>query len=333
MFCEQCGKQISEGVKFCKYCGYKAQEIKQNKQENIKYSEQKQEIDTVKYAGFWIRFFAYLIDGFINCIFLVILYILSPSFQDEYIVFIILYLFLTWGYFIYFEGKSGSTIGKKLLGLRVVTRDLEPIDYNIAFIRSLGKIPSSILFMGYIAIAFSKEKLSWHDKIAKTVVIFVKKKITKKIEKKKQLDLWIFFVFLIIMLIAGFIAVLDKENNNNQNINSKTITTNEAVQRMPLHLTIMRPLIEKDSDGANKCLRFGEKLLPDEYLSEKEIQIRGSFAGSTLTVNDKNIELNGNSFNTIIYFDFEPGENELFFEGAYLSGEKETMKCYMEYQQ
>ncbi|MDZ7798044.1 MAG: RDD family protein [Patescibacteria group bacterium] len=352
MFCEQCGKQISEAGKYCRYCGHKTQELKQevsvDKQKD-EISKQKQKIDNIKYAGFWIRFFAYLIDGFVILVLLAVLYLILPKIFDDYTLFIILYIFLIWAYFIYFEGKSGSTIGKKLLGIKVLSKDLKPINYNIAFIRTLGKIPSSILFLGYIAIALNKNKLGWHDKIAKTVVIYERKKAkSKKFEDKKvknkkntkkststiiatRILYSVLILLLLFLSILGAIGAFTEKGNGNQNSN-KTSITNRVINPMPDHLIIMDPLFKIDSSGEYQCKRFGEiGFMPEDYLAEKEIEIRGYFAGTSLSVNDIDIELKGTKFDTNIEFDFKSGKNRLIFKGIYPTGREEIRECYMEY--
>ena len=76
-------------------------------------------------------------------------------------------------YFIYFEGgPTGQTLGKKAIGIRVVDFNTGgPIGYGRAFIRYVGRIPSGILLLGYLWMLWDKEKQTWHDKIATTVVV------------------------------------------------------------------------------------------------------------------------------------------------------------------
>jgi uncharacterized RDD family membrane protein YckC len=82
-------------------------------------------------------------------------------------------LVLTFGYFVYFIGKSGQTLGKKILHIRVVTdvSGLAP-GYFSAFLREvIGKLISSIFLLGYIWAFRDKKKQAWHDRIAGTLVI------------------------------------------------------------------------------------------------------------------------------------------------------------------
>ncbi|MEN6469307.1 MAG: RDD family protein [Smithella sp.] len=150
-----------------------------------------------RFAGFWRRFVAYMIDGFIIMVVFVILAIVagvayfagamsgenqawiaqltSPERLGALGIFIsVFYILLYIIYFTYFHGLSGRTPGKNLLGLQVVSADGSPISFGIAFLRSVGYLVSSLLFtvpLGFIWIAFDKKKQGWHDKIAGTVVI------------------------------------------------------------------------------------------------------------------------------------------------------------------
>ncbi len=152
---------------------------------------------TYRFAGFWRRFVAYAIDGLIvSMVFTILAVISSIAFfagamsgknsawisqmaDPEYlgsigIALVGFYTLLFIAYFTYFQGLSGRTPGKKLLGLQVVSVEGRPISFGTAFLRSVGYLVSSLLFtipLGYIWAAFDKKKQAWHDKIAGTVVI------------------------------------------------------------------------------------------------------------------------------------------------------------------
>lgn len=148
-----------------------------------------------KYAGFWRRLIAYMIDGFIiSIIFVVLGFIAGIAFfsgmissgSDVWMTQIndpakmlsftlSIWLFSTLiniAYFTYFHGSTGRTPGKMLLGLQVLSVDGNPISFGIAFLRSVGYLISSAIFcLGYIWIGFDSKKQGWHDKIAGTIVI------------------------------------------------------------------------------------------------------------------------------------------------------------------
>jgi uncharacterized RDD family membrane protein YckC len=75
----------------------------------------------------------------------------------------------------YFAGMwtwKGTTIGGIVLGLKVVRLDRRPITFAVALVRALaGAFSVVVLFLGFLWIAWDREKQGWHDIIAGTVVL------------------------------------------------------------------------------------------------------------------------------------------------------------------
>jgi uncharacterized RDD family membrane protein YckC len=118
-----------------------------------------------QFAGFWIRFFAYIIDGIVLFA-LVLLCIIT-------IIGIVALPFVAIGYMPFCWWKWGATPGQRVLGLRVV-RDVDggPISGGTAAVRFIGWLISSwALDIGFIWAAFEPRKRGWHDMMAGTVVI------------------------------------------------------------------------------------------------------------------------------------------------------------------
>jgi len=70
----------------------------------------------------------------------------------------------------------GATVGGIVFDLHVVRLDGRPIDWETAIVRALGCFLSLfVVFLGFIWIAFDDNSQAWHDKIAGTVVVRVKK--------------------------------------------------------------------------------------------------------------------------------------------------------------
>jgi uncharacterized RDD family membrane protein YckC len=113
-----------------------------------------------RYAGFWIRFVAVLIDG-------IIMSLLAVTVIG--IIVAIPYMPVMWW-------KKGSTLGQMALGLKVVrAEDGGPISGSAAFIRFIGFIIAEIpVYIGLIWAAFEPRKRGWHDMMAGTVVIHTK---------------------------------------------------------------------------------------------------------------------------------------------------------------
>ncbi|HWK29395.1 MAG TPA: RDD family protein [Solirubrobacter sp.] len=128
-------------------------------------------------AGFWIRFGAYLLDGLILTVPGLILIAIATQISGALTVLV----YLLWvvgaiAYPIYFEGgPTGATPGKRICGIRVydLRAGAPQIGYGRAFVRMLikGFISGSIFFLGFLWMLWDREKQTWHDKIADTVVV------------------------------------------------------------------------------------------------------------------------------------------------------------------
>ncbi|OOR89588.1 hypothetical protein B0181_06345 [Moraxella caviae] len=133
------------------------------------------------YAGFWARFFAQIIDGIL--IALITVPALYLWYGDEFLygessVFlgafdVLVQVVLPFVAVMFFWTRFAATPGKMLFGLQVrdaKTGNLPTLKQ--AVLRYFGYIVSGlVLFLGYIWAAFDKQKQTWHDKIAKTVVV------------------------------------------------------------------------------------------------------------------------------------------------------------------
>ena len=158
-----------------------------------------------RYGGFWRRAMAFSIDMVIlNFISLSLFFIgiialykgfvprptrisfaeMTESFLIPYYVVTLLVNML---YFTYFHGIAGQTPGKMIFGLKVAQTTGEKMTPGIAFLRWVGYLVSSLfLYLGFIWIAFNGKKQGWHDKIAGTVVIQVRR--DKKMPRTINLD-------------------------------------------------------------------------------------------------------------------------------------------------
>lgn len=164
-----------------------------NHKQGLKYSVN-EGIDLNNKAGFWIRTLAFLIDlAILNIIYLFFLFAgclavyLALQTQDLYVYVSkaetlillcnLIIIAITIGYFTYFHGSTGQTIGKMACKIKVVQKNGDPLNYPKSFLRWIGYVLSSIvLYIGFFWIAFDKNKQGWHDKIANTFVIKLKYK-------------------------------------------------------------------------------------------------------------------------------------------------------------
>lgn len=81
------------------------------------------------------------------------------------------WLGLTAAYFIVLHGSGGQTIGKKLLGLRVVGADRQPPSLRQAALRWLALVGFAPVGLGFLWVIWQAEKRGWHDIVAQTWVV------------------------------------------------------------------------------------------------------------------------------------------------------------------
>ena len=132
------------------------------------------------YAGFWVRFLAFLLDGIVlGVLSAALLPFSGPQFTMTGTSISIhaganaLGTLVGLVYFIGFWSWRGQTVGMMPFNMQVVgVADGKRIDLVRGLLRYVGVIISIIpLFLGLIWAAFDPRKQGWHDKIAATVVI------------------------------------------------------------------------------------------------------------------------------------------------------------------
>jgi uncharacterized RDD family membrane protein YckC len=67
----------------------------------------------------------------------------------------------------------GKTVGKALMGLRVLGDDGKRITFRQALKRSIGYYLSALpLFLGFLWVLVDDRRQSWHDKLSSTLVVY-----------------------------------------------------------------------------------------------------------------------------------------------------------------
>jgi uncharacterized RDD family membrane protein YckC len=140
--------------------------------------------DEIKsYGGFWKRVIAYLIDGLIIAVPITMIFgtVIPDVMQAENVQAVpfavsVPQLIMILGSWVYFAGLESSewqaTVGKKILGMKVVNAAGQRINFIKATVRYVAKILSSfILMIGFIMVAFTARKQGLHDFIAGTTVV------------------------------------------------------------------------------------------------------------------------------------------------------------------
>jgi uncharacterized RDD family membrane protein YckC len=138
------------------------------------------------YAGFWIRFLAYLIDSLLLAVvfcplsFIFGLIIVAAEADEAAgpttfanLLINLVSVVGTWLYSSWLESSTWQgTVGKKLLGLKVTDLNGNRISFGKATGRHFGKILSGlILGIGFIMVAFTDKKQGLHDMLAGTLVV------------------------------------------------------------------------------------------------------------------------------------------------------------------
>jgi len=137
-------------------------------------------MNNAKYAGFWIRAGASVIDALLFMI--VLLPLMFFIYGEEYFTSedlvvgaadLILNYILPIVIIIWFWLRFQATPGKMATKLTILDASTGgPMNFRQAIIRYIGYIISTLpLGLGYIWVGFDKRKQGWHDKLANTVVI------------------------------------------------------------------------------------------------------------------------------------------------------------------
>jgi uncharacterized RDD family membrane protein YckC len=139
---------------------------------------------TVQVIGFGRRFVAYLIDviilsivgGLVGFVIGLIGVVLSRGNEDVMtginLIAQCLSFLIGVAYYVGFWATTGQTLGKMVMGIKVISTDGSPVSWGKALLRYLGYIISGlVLAIGFIWIAFDNKRQGWHDKIASTYVV------------------------------------------------------------------------------------------------------------------------------------------------------------------
>ncbi|MHC1761163.1 MAG: RDD family protein [Negativicutes bacterium] len=130
-----------------------------------------------RYAGFWIRLLAYIIDAMIlgAISFPLVRVLASMGIGDHSTN--ILSIAISWMYFAVFESSEWmASPGKKALGLIVTDEQGMRLSIGRATRRYFAKILSALLLgLGFVMVAFTARKQGLHDKIFHTLVLKVER--------------------------------------------------------------------------------------------------------------------------------------------------------------
>jgi uncharacterized RDD family membrane protein YckC len=198
MFCSRCGAAIPEGAVFCGACGQPVSPVAPVMAGYPAPVAPAAAMYQPLYAGFWLRFVAYIIDGLIIGIpFGVIILILLAATgvlagiqnirpgQTPNAIFalfgvgailcvIVIALAGSWLYYAWCESSEWqATLGKKALGLYVTDMEGRRITFGRASGRFFAKMITGLIpfGIGYMLAGFTAKKQALHDMIASCLVL------------------------------------------------------------------------------------------------------------------------------------------------------------------
>jgi uncharacterized RDD family membrane protein YckC len=131
------------------------------------------------YAGFWIRFWAYLLDlvviASINGILVYPLFRLMDLPLNKASLFApisIVTAIVFYAYFVFMTKFLGQTLGKMVFGLKVTTLDHTKLNWSTVLFREwIGRFISGTILVLYFVVGFLPKKQGIHDLFADTTVI------------------------------------------------------------------------------------------------------------------------------------------------------------------
>jgi len=213
VYCSKCGAAMADGAAFCSNCGQgfpvavaarapilsaSVAAPMEGGAAAIPAHAGYAAVPRVEYAGFWLRFLAFLIDNVVMGIAFVLILIplifltglggfigtIHPDedFNDVGILMLIGLIFLaatvslvfTWLYHALMESSEWqATVGKKVLGLVVTDLAGQRVSFWRATARHFAKIITNMVpaFIGYIMAGFTEKKQALHDMLAGCLVL------------------------------------------------------------------------------------------------------------------------------------------------------------------
>ncbi len=206
--CPNCGAEVADQAQFCPHCGFT---LDQEVEETVFMQEQPAPAKPAmhgqfestaeegfpwgwtvgQFAGWWQRFIAWAIIDFVilGIIEVVVIGLLGFGIPilmglisqnlvgaGTAIGWLLAFVAVFLAYYFYVivpTGKTGQTLGKKIVKIKVVDKEGNPPGIGAAFFREvIGKAISGFVFnLGFIWAGFDNQRRAWHDRMAGTFVI------------------------------------------------------------------------------------------------------------------------------------------------------------------
>src|SRR5262249_9882842 len=137
-------------------------------------------LNTLQYAGFWLRALAFLIDSIVifmgSAIVAAIIGVIVKANGNDFdsgTAISLLLIFGGWFYYTIAESSErGATLGKRAAGISVVDLNAERIGFGRATARFFSKFFSAVIFyVGFMMAGFTEKRQTLHDMIVGTLVV------------------------------------------------------------------------------------------------------------------------------------------------------------------
>ena len=183
--CPRCHSLNELGSRFCADCGFPLDEL--TSEGLARRGNQPDRIpawELGRPAGFWIRAVANLFDGIF--ILLATALLAAVFFQENYFSTLAdetviwssgdtVNLLVGAAYAIIMVALVAGTVGKLMLGMHIVHTDGSRVGFGTATLRFLAQFLSFLLLgIGYLMVAFRRDKRGLHDLLCDTVVVIVR---------------------------------------------------------------------------------------------------------------------------------------------------------------
>jgi uncharacterized RDD family membrane protein YckC len=207
--CSHCGHALAERSKFCPSCGtprsnagsvvgshvrmadggeaaieLTAPPPSSQSQRRIVLVNSSSKGEPAEAADFGQRLGAFLFDLLLFMILLMASTFVLSSFSRKSIVssnamllafYLVAFALYAFNY-VLLAARDGQTIGKRLVGIRVVRENGEPVGLLQVFLRHVVGYTLSLLggFLGFMWVIWDSKYQGWHDKIARTIVVLAR---------------------------------------------------------------------------------------------------------------------------------------------------------------
>ena len=158
------------------------------------------------YASVWKRFFAFLIDA---VVFLILFWVLAQLMDNASVSLVL--LVIIWLYYALLESSPlQASLGKIIVGIKVVDRRGRRLTFWQATERIFSKIITNVTFyFGFFIAAFDKKKRTLHDRISHSAVVSKKAEFDPDaLDEEAEEESLTFITLSSVLLALAFVALI-----------------------------------------------------------------------------------------------------------------------------